>query len=172
MTEVLTNKPSKYDFWTVNGSQSFGVFPASTIPGIAHELPIRLQRGTIEWGSTHVEKKHGHWLLKHKVNVGEMLWKKTQQVGTIYATETEDKTKISLTFFPTALLILRLIRGDSPYLRVVTIYEHPKEALDGEQIGRFVGTKHEGTPSIIAPVQRETLVSFKQKPKLFTKPLS
>jgi hypothetical protein len=170
MSEILTSKPSPNDFWTVNGSRSFGVFPPMILPGISVELPICLQRGTVEWGSTHVERKHGHWLRKHNVNVGEMLWKKAQQVGAVYTTEDDDKTKISLTFFPTALLLLRLVEGVAPYLRVVTLYEHPKEALDGKQIGRFVGTRQEGTPIIVAPAQREIRVSTKPKIKVFTKP--
>jgi hypothetical protein len=164
MQEILTRKSSPYDFWTVNGSRSFGIFPANTIPEIPYDLPICLQRGNASWGSTHVERKHGHWLSKHKMNVGQMVWSKCQQIGSVYTTEDADKSKVSLAIFPAALLLLRFVTGDSPYFRIVTIYEHPKESLDGTIVGRFVGTKRDGPASIIAPVQLQTLVRVKPKP--------
>lgn len=114
-----------------------GFFPGGIISSIPEEIPIRLQRGDNSWGGIHIATKHGHWLDKQKLDVHEMVWLKLRQPGAIYTTESDGKIKISLRIHPSALLILRLIRGDTDiFMTVVSVYFH-SSAPDGTQLALY-----------------------------------
>lgn len=164
MSETILVRESPNDPWTVNGSPDIGTFPAGILPHVTANTPIRLQRGNAEWGSQHIEAKHGHWLKKFKLSAGQMVWTKCQQAGTVYTTEADQKYKVSLRIYPSALLLLRYMDEKSPWFRVVTIYLHTG-ALDGQQVGKFQGIKWAGeAPTILAPQAREISVRVKRTP--------
>jgi hypothetical protein len=133
---------SPYDFYTSAGERDIGIFPGQLIPEVPDSIPVCLQRGDRSWGGIHIATKHGHWLDGQKLDVHEMVWLKLRQPGSIYSTESDGKLKISLRIHPSALLILRLIRGASgksalgDFMTVVSVYFHPK-SLDGKRIAAY-----------------------------------
>ena len=149
-----------------------GIFPVGALAFLAEDTPICLQRGNAEWGSTHIENRHGHWLKKNNVSAAEMVWLKCQHTGTIYTTERHDKYKINLILHPAALMVLRFIPGHSPYLRVLTIYNH-QGTLDGQSLGRFIGRRWTGAgakPTFALPVPAGVAITVRPKKRVLIKP--
>ncbi|MFM9970587.1 MAG: hypothetical protein ACKVQK_19525 [Burkholderiales bacterium] len=131
------------DFWTANGSREFGTFPGGVLVAAPKPTPICLQHGNRTHGALHIELDHSHWLKRIQMTVAQAVWVKCHQTGLVYCTEQEDKLKVSITFSPSALLVLRYIEDENPYFRVVTLYYHEGK-LDGSPVGRFNGERHEG----------------------------
>lgn len=135
------------DFWTVNGSRTFGIMPGRLIESKT-DLPICLQRGTPIWGSVHIERKHRVWLRMHRKGddaVPWLIWQKCQQSGTVWTTESSSKYKVMMQLRPSALLVFGVETPSTgtDYLKVITLY--PRDgSLDGTIVGRYVGQKWRG----------------------------
>lgn len=140
----------QYGFWTVDGSTNFGTMPGGVFEGINEPLPIKLQVGNASWGAIHIDKKHGHWLVKNKQTAAGMLYRKLSDGGSVYSTEEADKSKVNLALMPSALLILRYIPKQK-FLTVVSIYEK-RGGLDGGFLGRYVGSGVYGCGPVPVPV--------------------
>lgn len=138
----------QYGFWTVDGSIDFGHMPGGIIPGIADALPIRLQHGNNVWGVHHINARHGGWLTRNNHTAASMVHLKLQQSGKVFATEAEDKTKVSMTVHPSALLVLKYVPRYE-CLTVVTVYGQ-QGRLDGELLGHYKAPP--GPPLYLRPV--------------------
>jgi hypothetical protein len=127
----------QYGFWTVDGSTDFGIMPAGIIPGVSGPVPIKFQSGNRKWGAMHIQERHGTWLQKYTHTPASMVHAKLAQSGSVFTTEEADKTKVSLTLSPSALLILRYI-PQFQFLTVVSVYAKAGK-LDGTYLGRYKG---------------------------------
>lgn len=125
-----------YDFWLVDDKPNFGTIPRGILPGVDTDAPIRLQRGNTDFGATHIQSKHWHWLEKNRHSAPSLVWTKLGQSGLFYSTEESEKLKLNLVQTPSALVVLRYRPGNDPFFSVVTVYPR-NEKLDGTQIGRY-----------------------------------
>lgn len=126
-------------FWTVNGSEIFGVMPSGIIPSVLEPLPIKLQHGNAYWGAAHIEKRHGRWLMENKHSAASMVHFKLSQSGTVFTAEEDDKSKIRLALNPAALLVLKHIPSQK-FLSVTSLY-FKNSIPDGTQLGRYIGSR-------------------------------
>jgi hypothetical protein len=125
------------DWWLVDGSPDFALFPGGLLEWAPEPLPIRLHVGNLSWGERHIGHKHGVWVRRQKMSVAALVHHKLNQHGSLYTTEADTKFKISLRLAPDALCVLRYERqSDGGYWSVVTLYSHP-QGLDGMRIGRY-----------------------------------
>lgn len=136
----MTERHDARDFWTLNGSRTFGIFPGGILDKAPNDTPIYLQRGNRATGATHIQHTHGAWLKKLAMSVPEVVWRKCQQPGQIFNTEEANKLKVLIYLAPSALLVARYVNADKPFFTVVTVYFH-EGALDGIRLGRFPGRK-------------------------------
>ena len=114
------------------------MFPGGLLDFVPAPIPIRLQRGNRSWGCEHIAAKHAPWLSLHKVDAPAMVFKKLQGTGRIYTSEEDDKLKIALRIAPSAVVILRFIKSEAAYFRVVTCYALQR-IVDGTEVGRYQG---------------------------------
>lgn len=125
--------------------------PGGILPGIADPLPIKLQVGTSRWGATHIQQKHGAWLIANNHSAASMVHLKLSQSGTVYTAEEEDKSKIRLTLIPSAILILKYIPNEN-FLSITSVY-FKNSAPDGDELGRYKGnTRARAAGPLIPPV--------------------
>lgn len=138
MLTFTTTGNKKYDYYLINGNKDWANIPAGKIKGINQDLPIRLNIGDRSWGYEHINTKHKHWFKKIKSDVLNTLYLKLGQSGTIFNSEDSEKSKISLTITPSALLVFRIStdKEKNDYLSIVTMYSK-QGAIDGEKIGRY-----------------------------------
>ena len=138
----------QYGFWTVDGLTDFGHMPGGIIPGIDSSVPIRLQHGNNAFGAAHIELRHRTWLQKNGHSAASMVHFKLQQSGKIFSTESYDKTKVSMTISPSALLVLQYV-PKFRFLTVVTVFAKTGP-LDGELLGNYKAPP--GPPHYLRPV--------------------
>lgn len=93
------------DFWLVDNSTTFAIFPANTIRMFNRALPIRLHVGNQAYGACHIEK---HWIPKTsgQRTIPELIYHKLGQAGAIYNTESNKKLKITMALSPGGLMVL------------------------------------------------------------------
>ena len=130
------------DFWHLDGSATFSIFPANTVPMFNRDLPIRLHVGNLTYGQVHTEK---HWNFKTAGNrtVPQLIHFKLGQSGNVYATEKEKKVKITMGITPGGLMVMeyryqKIEERLDEYLSVITFYG-PQRKVDGTIIGRYQG---------------------------------
>ncbi|HTQ35438.1 MAG TPA: hypothetical protein VMH77_00225 [Steroidobacteraceae bacterium] len=134
----FSNKTVRYNFWLANGSPDFGLISGG-VTGITDQtFPIRLQRGDLTFGATHIEQKHANWVRLQGLAAPELVWRKCCQPGLIYTSEEPEKGKIWMPISPAALMLLRF-RPREQFWTVVTLYFH-EGALDGELVGKYQDT--------------------------------
>lgn len=159
--------PNAHDHWTIDGDIAFGMTPGGSTPITARDAPICLHRGDKEWGETHINARHGHWLARLGMSAPALVWQKCQQSGTIYGAETPSKLTISMQIAPSALMVLRFVRQKG-FFTVVTLYNRNR-AVDGARLGCYVGVKAananpvfalgtKGTPSIVVKRSKRSLL--------------
>lgn len=134
----------KFDYWLVDGVKTFSKLPANSIPGIAVDMPIRLQLGDGRFGSTHITARHGKWLEQHQPGgcVATFVHRKLSTSGKILVLEEADKIGLALTLTPQAAIILRKV---TDFFSITTIY-FKKGGLVGEEVGRYKGYEWATSP--------------------------
>lgn len=145
---VFTQQGNKwFDFWLINGQTNFALIPPNVIPEYKIEgfdnacaASVRLQNGKKpSFGYEHILFKHGAWAKKLASSIPELIYIKLGQSGDIYLTEHQNKVKILLRVNPSALMVLNYIEKGN-FFSVVTLYNQRSSVLDGEKIGRYLGS--------------------------------
>jgi len=139
--EFTTTGNQHKDYWLVNGSRDFSIFPAGIIESITNDIPIHLKVGNKFYGEMHIRNSHARWYKEKGFNcAAELIHTKLSHTGTIYCTESQSKIKIMMMLNPSALLLLEHRVSPHHHFSVTTIYI-ARSKLDGEIIGRYPGRK-------------------------------
>ncbi len=132
-----------YAFWQIQGNIDLAMIPASTIQGISHALPIRLQNGYAKgkngFGYRHILNNHGHQFraLRPPQDVFGFIVKKLSQGGTFHY-QNEKRKSLCLTMQPSGVIILDYIsKGKDSFFTIVTAYT-TNRSVDGMQVGRYL----------------------------------
>jgi hypothetical protein len=164
------------NFWSINSIPYLGFLPGNQIAWLPKPIPICLFEGWQDpgspqkgWGEIHISHRHKPWLLQMRarcrnpnITVAEVIWRKLQQAGSLYETETDNKFKLSLTVSPSTLLVMNYVETERIF-SVTTIYAHPRQ-LDGRMICRYVGAKCRPGATSFAHCPAETWGRFSLVP--------
>lgn len=156
------SKVNVFDYWLIDGQKNLSCVKGKVAKaiGVPDGTPIRLHAGKIQtFGAEHVyhpkRRVQIDNILKKDISTAsrfkeislsrtqapEYVWLKLQQSGSVYSTESDDKSQIVLQRAPSGWMFMNVSRfnPDDIYLSIVTLYPKQSSNIDGKNLGRYLG---------------------------------